>query len=581
MMGSITQRTALLLLVLVSLGLYSGAVRGGFLSLDEQFLLQGLDNLSGNPWAYLFPSTSHLYYRPMLGLSMYWDQLLWGGMASGFHLTNILLHSGNALLVFFLASGLLKGVKERTLLAFLSALLFTVHPLHSEVVDWVSARTDLLATFFVLTAFVSYLSFREGRGWRWLVLSGLAYGLGLLSKESALALPLLVAAYEWLVFLREVPIRRRLWPTFVTLGPYFLITVGYFLLRSAGLSQGDMGVARSAEALQSSGGLLVAKALAAIGFYFKKLLIPFPLNFAIAEIPLGLYSIIGILVLGAGLFFLFKKGVHGFLFWWVLFSLFPPLIVAVNGMAWTPLAERYLYLPSVGFSILFVLVLASGCLRLRRPDAAWVAAVLLICVGFSAATTQRSLLWREPLLFWEDVVRKSPGFANAYNEYGTALAKAARFEESREQFQKAADLGYRAKSLYNLGLMASRMDEDYYAAKEFWTEAIEVSPENSRLYIKMAGNYMRMAGAEPEMAEEHYLKAVEFYEKAYRIDPAYHLGLYKIGQVYLRIGEYDQAKRYFQQVLDKAGQDVYIAEPSRKILGKLEGLSESQGNERS
>ncbi len=154
----ISPRMSVLLLVLVSLALYAKMVVAGFLSLDELHLQQQLPSFSRNPLLYFLPDASHHYYRPVLAISMMLDYVLWQE-ASGFHLTNILFHVCNTLLVFFLSWKLIRVQAWRVPLSFLAALLFAVHPIHTEAVDWISARTDLLATFFSLSAFLSYIYF--------------------------------------------------------------------------------------------------------------------------------------------------------------------------------------------------------------------------------------------------------------------------------------------------------------------------------------------------------------------------------------------------------------------------------------
>jgi hypothetical protein len=163
------------------------------------------------------------YYRPLGLLSHALDWTLWGQNAAAFHATNIILHALSTMLVFVLGRRFMDLTGAAT-----AALLFGLHPANHEAVFWIAARFDLLATLFTLLALVCL--FRDdGRSY---VMGVACFGLALLSKESALALPIISASYD-------VFVRRRTWQaTIGRLAPLLGLLAGYALLRaeSAGLS---------------------------------------------------------------------------------------------------------------------------------------------------------------------------------------------------------------------------------------------------------------------------------------------------------------------------------------------------------
>lgn len=561
-----SSRTHILALGLVPLVLYLASLPGSFLSLDENDVLQWLQ---GGPWdlrGFFLPNFSHLYYRPLSALSIVGDYLLWGWSAFGFHLTNLVLHVINVLLVYVLTGQLL----GRSVLAFFAALVFAAHPIHVEAVSWVPARTDVLATLGVLAAVCVYIRYRQTNRIAFLVLSGFFYWCGLLSKEVAIVFPLLVAGYEGIVATRGST-HRGLEPV-LRWGYLGFITGSYLWLRAIALVQGDKGVEKSLEAVATGLGLPVWNILTALGFYVKKLLIPVPLNFAIIDIQQPVYVMVGVAFIAATSVMVLRRSREGFLLWWVAASISPSLLVAASGMAWTPLAERYLYLPSVGFSILFVTI--SHRLWIRRSGhQAWamvtVASFVSTIIWFGVLTLHRSSQWEQPLEIWDDTIRKSPDFASARNEYGIALMEAGRYGEAKAQFEQAIALGYTERPRQNLALIAKYGDHDTREAERLLRAELDQGVRSPRLYIRLAGTQLALASEEPSRYETYVHEAIRMYERARELDPSNHLMHYRIGQLLLTLGDYENARPHFEQAAEKGGAGDFYVEPSRRIVEKL------------
>ncbi len=564
-----TPRISRLLLIFVPLALYSGMINGTFLSLDESEILRDLDRFPRDIREYFLPvgGTVHLYYRPTQGLSLLLDSLMWGTQAPGFHLTNILLHVVNVLLVYALASKVTRGPHRETV-AFLAALLFAVHPIHAEAVDWIAGRTDLLATLFSLASFVCYLRFRQDIDWWYLFASAGCYLFGLFSKEVTLAVPLVIVVYE-LIIRQDDSLMGRARLALGVVSLYGIATACYLSLRDAALSRGDVGIAKSVSIIKVSWLDQAQSTLVALGFYAKKLVLPFPLNFAPSPIDSPLYLALGLLVVGIACVALMKRTEESFWVWWILLTVAPALLVAITGMAWTSVAERYLYLPSAGFSILAILLLSAVFSRVPCPTVAVSAAVLALCGWFFVGTYFRNLEWQDPLLLWEDTVQKSPEFPIARNEYGIALMRENRYDEAKQQFEKAIELGYRAKPLENLALIASYIDHDHQEAGGLLEKAIEGGGRQDWLYSRLATSYVRQAGSEPDTKSSELLRrAIELYEQAYSHhgDPVV---LYRIGQLYIRLGQYEKAKTSFERAIEKGGPHDFFVAPSKAIVLKL------------
>jgi hypothetical protein len=209
---------------------YLPALWTGFTA-DDFFILARLKQLGGldHPLGYFGALEFFEYYRPLTFLSHALDWQIWRTDPAGFHLTNVLLHAVNAVLVFVLGRRL-----DGSVTGLVAGLLFALHPASHEAVYWISARFDLLATCLTLAAFV--LVCGPPRGY----LFGLfVFGLALLAKESALALPVMVVA--WDVILRRLDWRQAV----RRVVPLLLVAAAYAVLRSqVGALEAAGGAAR-------------------------------------------------------------------------------------------------------------------------------------------------------------------------------------------------------------------------------------------------------------------------------------------------------------------------------------------------
>jgi hypothetical protein len=212
-------RLTLVGIAAVTLLTYAAALATGFTA-DDFFILARTKAANGLQHATsYFRAGFFEYYRPVAFLSHALDWTLWGAEPFGFHLTNVLLHSGSTLLVWALGRRLMDGAAPA-----IAALLFALHPASHEAVYWIAARFDLLATFFTLLAL--WCLSRHSTGPR--IAGWAAFGMALLSKESAISL--LVIAPAW-----DVWIERRDWRTTARrLLPLLIVAAAYLAIRSLG-----------------------------------------------------------------------------------------------------------------------------------------------------------------------------------------------------------------------------------------------------------------------------------------------------------------------------------------------------------
>src|SRR5215471_6415667 len=183
-------------LAAVVIACYANSLGNGFV-FDDLFLIPGYSrSWNFSQWlATLFES-----YRPVRNASYAIDFLIWGRRPFGFHLTNVLIHAVNSIMVFFLV----RRIAQKERIAMVAALIFAVHPIQTDAVSYISGRRDILFTLFYISAFHSYLKYREQGSKRFFVLFLGFWALSLMSKEMAVSLPLIIFIWNFCSIWNEV-----------------------------------------------------------------------------------------------------------------------------------------------------------------------------------------------------------------------------------------------------------------------------------------------------------------------------------------------------------------------------------------
>ncbi|MBN1771654.1 MAG: hypothetical protein JXB32_10355 [Deltaproteobacteria bacterium] len=359
-------------------------------------------------------------YRPLSMATLVLDDRLWGGDRRGFHLTSVLLHLLATLALYYLLLGLLRarpppttageaarGSSSTWVPALVAAAMFAVHPIHTEAVDSVFNRAELLATLAVLCSLllVWYLEPRR-RGLCWALVAVL-YLAALFFKESAATLPLLACLL--LLFFRAGPTAgatlRRCLPAVAVCAVLGL----YFVLR-------HLLFTRAVEPLPPAGTLGEGLALTLTGLRDNLLLIlwPHPLravrtDYVAEAVPLAA-------VLAAALVALVvvaRRRARGLAFGLAFFlvALLPVTRLITRLVHAQPMAERYLYLPSVGLAV----ALAFGVRWLwgRVPRLPVVAAAVVLVGVLTPLTRARNAEWHDSATLFRAEVAAGPANGDA------------------------------------------------------------------------------------------------------------------------------------------------------------------------
>jgi tetratricopeptide (TPR) repeat protein len=403
--------SALLAAVLAA---YAGAFSGGFQFDDFNVIVhQGAVHSLG-AWRDSMPGI-----RPLLKLSY---ALCWsaGGGTLAFHAVNVALHAANVLLVWQLLRVLFErmGVKGDGLAAFVGALLFALHPAHTEAVTYVSGRSVSLMALFYLAAVLAYL--REAPRWT----SPLLFALALGAKEVAATLPAALVLCEALDLRRPFDARAVLRRT----APHWaLLALGLALMaalpRYREMLETSLALRGPADQLALQLGALVRQ----VGVLI--LAVPPNIDPEVAAVPpVAALSVVAALAVGLAL--LRVQPWYALALLWFLLHLAPTNSILPRADAAN---DRQLYLASIG-----PLALAGLALSLAPRGRIMLAAfaALVLAVG----TFLRNQDYRSEVALWSDTVRHSPGKARAFNNLGFALQEAGRAEEARAAYERALAL---------------------------------------------------------------------------------------------------------------------------------------------
>ncbi|MFA4828043.1 MAG: tetratricopeptide repeat protein [Thermodesulfovibrionales bacterium] len=575
MKTEIAERYRVLFIIFVSLGVYYPSIFGSATSVDDFKMLNNLLNTeSFDLKGVFFSGSSVYYYRPILASSFLLDQYLWSGSESFMHLENIFLHTLSGVLIFYISKELIRRFKLKAgdFVPMFISLLFILHPINTEPVNWISGRTDILAGFFVFLSFWIFL--KKGMdNYIWCWISAFFYLMGLLSKEVAIGL---LPAIGLFLALKEKPvenigIKNKLKLFF----PFFVFTIIYFLMRMPS-GHIDLGISTAVNVSEDRNFIRdIGSAIKAFGFYIKKLFVPLPLNFGIIEINRTFYLWFGTITSGTALYLFFKRRtVLSFLLFFSILFFLPAIPVAISRMAWTPLAERYLYISSFGVSTLIILMVNR--IPWKKELGYGFLAVLLAV--FAAITVDRNIIWQSNLTLFEDTVKKSPNFAAGRNDYGIALAMNGKLDEAVKQLEIAVKLsghemhrGLPSMNLIYLSGLQKNNEKEAVQKNYLALFSGKTSPPVTRqILIHLIKNAEALVMEEKNTDKKRvfYKEIISYFEQLYKLEGG-GFYLYKQGQYYLALDEKEKAVEFFKKAVELSPNEYY-SEPARKLAKKLE-----------
>ncbi len=581
-----TERIILASVLLVSALAFANSLDGQFVYDDRLQVLKNptLTTLANIPrmftqgvWQFLNENDKTAvgpYYRPLFNIALIINYQLFEHRVFGWHLFSIAVHLCVVFLLYRLA--LRWGLSSEAAAA--SALLFGVHPVHSESVAWISALPDLLAAVFIVSSLLLYERYYHGKASELHVLVasvGLAW-LAMLSKEVAVIFPFFLAAREALSRPDGESLGKTVLRAARRAAPFFAAIVIYL-----GMRYYVLGFLRQDE--PKSLGIPLLQVLITIPSvllsYARMLFIPYPLAVMYDNTYVqsgsdvrfwGAALVVGALIMGAMWLVQSSSGQRALAF--LIIFLLPVLNLKAFRQEESLLHDRYLYIPSIGFCILVAMGMERLIARFApRRREAFAAVTLLLGMMLCGLTYYQNLSWQNELAMtgnalkiarrWPflhnyigayyaeqrdlasaeqaylETIRIDPQYYDAYSNLGDVYREQRKLNDAEQSYLKAIQYGAPyAETRYNLGVTYIGQAR-YEEATRALLGAVEIQPFHTNARYNLAWSYERLGNS--ALAEQAYVDTLQH-------NPAYPEPRINLGVLLTTQGRFDEALTQLQ-----------------------------------
>lgn len=536
----------ILLVILLSLSSYLNVFKNEFVWDDHVFILDNADIRSFSNLPLFFTQDTDGLYRPLRSLHYTFVYSIAGKDEFFYHFNSLFFHTIISILVFLI----IYQIAGKRNISLIAALIFAAHPVHTGRVTNITAGFDLFGIFFMLLAFYFYIKHSKGKSKNYFLLSLLLFLMAVFSSEEAIILPLIVILYEFSFnrkeFIEKIKIKKINNIIVKNYFPYFIIALFFIAIRFF-----VIGVRGRVEEYLAGNFFLTMLTMLKVYVYYIYLLIA-PINLSLyreVDAVSSLFDfkvIISSLILISIIFFTLKYNKNKIIFFavfWFFITLLPfsNVFPLQNFMA-----ERYLYVPSFGFSLLASYLLIAifnhdfKNIKIKKIVRYGIVVFIVLLLGFYVfSTVNRNSDFKDNLTLWSRTVETNPNNSRAHDNLGFTYDRLGDKEKALEEFRIAVELqpgNY--KALANLGVA--------YAKLGFYNESIITLKKSIKIknfyktYDKLGLVYVELGMAE---------NAIESFKEAIRIKPRYAKAHNDLGTVYGRIGEFDLALFEFNEAI--------------------------------
>jgi len=456
--------------------------------------------------------TGSVAYRPALSLTYFVDYFFWKMNAFGYHLTNVVLHLINSLLVYFcvfiVVSNFYKKKKAKNIcrqenqgdtiveVSMLSALIFCIHPLKTEPVCSIGYRADMLSCCFVLFSFLFYLCSLSlvGVKKQCSVLGSLIFFFfGLFAKESVVVFPAILFAFDYLV--SGVRIKDGLRKNFRLYTGYFLVLIFYLYVYMVIFPNASFGSFNPMKGFILEKFYIIVQIFATyiLGFILPllvKILPPVYWQTVSSALEVNILVAFFIVIVSfLGIFiFVRRKNYMSFFSLWFFLSFIPVsnIIPIAN-----PIAYRFMYFPSIGLAVILASVMNSIPLGTKNflLSGDTRKAVKFIFIGFCIMTTViANFAWRNDFTLAARMREDYPDNPAGYFFLGIQYNKVQDFILARAMMHKARNLGLEDPRIYDV--LGRSYLNDFKEAKKYFKRSIILFPQYSASYVGLGRIYL-------------------------------------------------------------------------------------------
>ena len=528
---------------------------------------QNFRGLGWNQLGWMFTTFHMGHYIPLSWLTLGLDYSIWGMDPVGYHITNVLLHSANAVAFYFVGRQLLTLALPESegeeswqviLSAAFAALCFALHPLRVESVAWATERRDVLSGFFYLWTIYCYLRARSKSNGNvpsryWMSATLILYLLSLLSKATAITFPAVLVILDiyplkrltWNLRQWFAPEAREVWREKI---PFIVVAAVFASIALIGLHQASV-----VKSLASYGiGQRFAQVFFGAGFYLWKTFVPVGLS-PLYEIPpnFSLWNSVvltGGLVLSVASALLFLLRDHwpaGLACWlYYLVMLAPVAGLVPNGPQLV--ADRYSYLSCLSWAVLAGAVSLFLLRKSARNRSGLLTAAAIgvtaatVSVGLACLTWRQTAYWRNTETVWTRALEIDPNSSFAHYNLARYIARSGRYDEAMRHYREALAIRPNdADSHNNLGLLLAANGKLEEAVAHF-DAALRVDPSYAKAHFNL-GRLLALQG--------HVDEAIEQFQRALQLQPGVAEIHENLGRALALQGKKEQAAEQFEAAL--------------------------------
>lgn len=529
-------------LVTINLFIYAQVWNYRFINFDDpDYVYQNPYVIAGITWqGLLWALTTQLQanWHPLTWFSHMLDVEIYGLNAGGHHLTSVLFHTANSLLLFWLFYRTTKALGRS---AFVAAV-FAVHPLHVESVAWVSERKDVLSTLFALLTMWFYVAYIRKPEWRRYLAVVLFFSLGLMAKPMLVTLPFVLLLLDfWPLNRVSWPSRRTVFQLVYEKIPLFLLTtvssIVTFIVQQGGhsmMAAGSLPLSfRAANAMMSYasyiGKIFWPSNLAA--FY------PYPYSFPgiapLAAVLLGLLTVSVLAVRAVKRYPYVSVG-----WFWFLGTLVP--VIGFVQIGSQSMADRYTYIPLIGLALIVAWGLPdllSG-VPYHKPVLAAAAGLSILLLTIGAYTQVQ--YWKDSVAVWNRALDVTSNNYMAHYGLGSELGELGKHQEAVAHLQEALRINPTYTPAYSsLGIQFAELGRLDEAGAQF-SKTIQRDPGDASARNNLA-NILVAQGKLGDAAEQ--------YEAALQISPDYIDARSNLASLFMKQGQFEAAMREVSEVL--------------------------------
>lgn len=524
-------------------------------------------------WSFTNAKVGH--WCPLTWLSFATDYAMWGMNPWGYHLTNIILHSLNALLVFILTLKLInvdyfkKSIKNDNnalITGITTSILFSIHPLHVESVAWITERKDVLSLFFFLICLLSYIRYISTEGLKRVIyycISLALFIMSLLTKPMAISLPIILLVLDFYPFKRlgvGVDLKKSKW-IIIEKFPFFILSILSAMM--------TIWAARSVGAMQETQALPFIFRAIMVGrnylFYLYKMIIPFNLApFYPFPLIAEVYSLeyIGSSVLFLLITFFCMMSGRIFIAVWLYYVVALIPVIGIIQAGSQVAADRYTYLPGLGPFLLAGLGISAlfNKYSTKQHRLMIIAALTVLSVVFANRTVQQIKIWHDSIALWSHEIKLFPELEKAYQNRGAAYGHKGEHRQALKDFSRAIELNPgRAEGHSNRGTIYISIG-NYQQAIIDYSKALELDPRSYKASYERGFAYSKIG---------NYLAAITDYSNAINLNPKDIRTYNSRGNAYRYLNQYQLSLQDFNKAIQLDPEDPIVFNNRGVIYGKL------------